>query len=192
MSVFLAYVASQCPGEHVLMFLDGAGWHRAHERRLPPTLKLRFLPPIQSGTQSRRAALAAPARELSGQSRLRHLGRGGRFPLCRPRPTHSPARNRSLHRLLRLAQYSIYTPILQFLVFLRRFFLNRAHKMFCNNVLQSFREGGFSAYGLQPTACSLQPAACSLQPTAYSLQPAAYSLKPRLAAALLLQDVKLP
>jgi transposase len=25
--------------------LDGAGWHRARELRLPPTLKLRFLPP---------------------------------------------------------------------------------------------------------------------------------------------------
>lgn len=45
MSVFLAYVASQCPGEHILMFLDGAGWHRANELRVPPTIKLSFLPP---------------------------------------------------------------------------------------------------------------------------------------------------
>lgn len=45
MSVFLAYVASQSPRHHILMFLDGAGWHHAHELRVPATVKLRFLPP---------------------------------------------------------------------------------------------------------------------------------------------------
>jgi len=51
------------------------------------------------------------------------------------------------------------TTILPFLVFLRRFLLNMAYKMFCNNVLQSLREGGFSACSLQPKAYSLQPKA---------------------------------
>lgn len=45
MSIFLAHTAQQFAGEYCLMFLDGAGWHQAHDLRVPENLKLIFLPP---------------------------------------------------------------------------------------------------------------------------------------------------
>ena len=45
MSVFLAHLAAQHPDECGVMLLDGAGWHRAHDLRLPANLRLLFLPP---------------------------------------------------------------------------------------------------------------------------------------------------
>jgi len=45
MSIFLAYTAQEFSGDFCLMFLDGAGWHRANDLRVPPSMKLLFLPP---------------------------------------------------------------------------------------------------------------------------------------------------
>lgn len=45
MSIFLAHTADEFPGDFCLLFLDGAGWHRANELRIPKTMKLHFLPP---------------------------------------------------------------------------------------------------------------------------------------------------
>lgn len=45
MSVFLTHTAAQFPEEFCLIFMDGAGWHRANELRIPETMKLLFLPP---------------------------------------------------------------------------------------------------------------------------------------------------
>lgn len=45
MSLFLAHTAARFPNEHCLMFLDGAGWHRALSLRVPPTIHLLPLPP---------------------------------------------------------------------------------------------------------------------------------------------------
>jgi transposase len=45
MSIFLAHTAKQFAGEFCLLFLDGAGWHHAHELRVPDSMKLLFLPP---------------------------------------------------------------------------------------------------------------------------------------------------
>lgn len=45
MSLFLAHTAAQFPNEHCVMFLDGAGWHRAHELAVPSNMTLIPLPP---------------------------------------------------------------------------------------------------------------------------------------------------
>lgn len=45
MSLFLAHTAAQFPNEHCVMFLDGAGWHRAHELVVPANMTLVPLPP---------------------------------------------------------------------------------------------------------------------------------------------------
>ena len=45
MSIFLAHVAADYGSDFCLMFLDGAGWHRANELRIPPNMKLLFFPP---------------------------------------------------------------------------------------------------------------------------------------------------
>lgn len=45
MSLFLAHTAAQFPNEHCVMFLDGAGWHRAHELAVPSNMTLVLLPP---------------------------------------------------------------------------------------------------------------------------------------------------
>jgi len=45
MSIFLAEVARRHPGEFILMFLDGAGWHRANNLAVPENMRLEALPP---------------------------------------------------------------------------------------------------------------------------------------------------
>ena len=45
MSIFLAQTAAQFPYEYCVMFLDGAGWHKAHELTVPANMKLLALPP---------------------------------------------------------------------------------------------------------------------------------------------------
>jgi transposase len=45
MSVFLAEVAQRHPQDDILMVLDGAGWHRAKDLRIPENMRLLPLPP---------------------------------------------------------------------------------------------------------------------------------------------------
>lgn len=45
MSQFLAQVASEYLNDEILMIVDGAGWHRAKQLRIPPTMQLQLLPP---------------------------------------------------------------------------------------------------------------------------------------------------
>jgi DDE superfamily endonuclease len=45
MELFLGEIASRYPQENIIMVVDGAGWHRNHTMKLPPNLKLLFLPP---------------------------------------------------------------------------------------------------------------------------------------------------
>ena len=45
MSIFLGEVAQRHPEEFILMFLDGAGWHRANELAVPKNMRLEALPP---------------------------------------------------------------------------------------------------------------------------------------------------
>jgi len=44
-SIFLAHTEQTFAGDFCLMLLDGAGWHRARELRVPETIKLIPLPP---------------------------------------------------------------------------------------------------------------------------------------------------
>ena len=45
MSVFLAEVAQRHPQDDILLVLDGAGWHRARDLRIPENMRLLPLPP---------------------------------------------------------------------------------------------------------------------------------------------------
>ena len=45
MSLFLDEVSSRHPDEFILMVLDGAGWHRAGDLKVPGNMHLLFLPP---------------------------------------------------------------------------------------------------------------------------------------------------
>ena len=45
MQIFLDEIARRDPTDHVVMVLDGAGWHKSKDFRLPDTLRLLFLPP---------------------------------------------------------------------------------------------------------------------------------------------------
>lgn len=42
---FLRKVAEAFAGRRVVMFLDGAGWHKAKRLKIPETMRLEFLPP---------------------------------------------------------------------------------------------------------------------------------------------------
>ena len=45
MQIFLDEIASRYPNDNVVMVLDGAGWHKCKDFRLPDNLRLLFLPP---------------------------------------------------------------------------------------------------------------------------------------------------
>jgi transposase len=45
MSIFLAHTAKEFADDYCILFLDGAGWHRANNLRVPSSMKLIFLPP---------------------------------------------------------------------------------------------------------------------------------------------------
>jgi transposase len=45
MSLFLREVSSRHPDEFILMVMDGAGWHKAGELKVPENMHLIFLPP---------------------------------------------------------------------------------------------------------------------------------------------------
>jgi len=45
MSLYLAEVSRRHPDEHILMFLDRAGWHQAKALVVPDNLTLDWLPP---------------------------------------------------------------------------------------------------------------------------------------------------
>jgi transposase len=45
MSSFLDQVAKEYPHEHILMVMDGAGWHRAAELKIPHRITIVHLPP---------------------------------------------------------------------------------------------------------------------------------------------------
>ena len=45
LSIFLEEVARRHPKEFILMFLDGAGWHRANDLAVPENMRLEALPP---------------------------------------------------------------------------------------------------------------------------------------------------
>ena len=45
MKIFLDEIAHRYPDDHVVMVLDGAGWHKSKAFNLPDNLHLLFLPP---------------------------------------------------------------------------------------------------------------------------------------------------
>lgn len=45
MNIFLKEVSKRHKKEYILMFLDGAGWHRSKELLIPKNMKLIFIPP---------------------------------------------------------------------------------------------------------------------------------------------------
>jgi len=45
MQLFIDEVASRHPNDNVVMVLDGAGWHKSRDFKLPDHLRLLFLPP---------------------------------------------------------------------------------------------------------------------------------------------------
>ena len=45
MSLYLAEVSRRHPDEHILMFLDRAGWHQSHCLMVPENITLDWLPP---------------------------------------------------------------------------------------------------------------------------------------------------
>lgn len=45
MSVFLSEVSSRHADEHILMFMDQAGWHKSKGLRIPENIEVAFLPP---------------------------------------------------------------------------------------------------------------------------------------------------
>lgn len=45
MNLFLAEVSKEFPGDYVVMFMDGAGWHISRDLRIPANMAIEFVPP---------------------------------------------------------------------------------------------------------------------------------------------------
>ena len=45
MSRFLREIGGRYPREHILMFMDQAGWHKSKDLRVPGNIELAYLPP---------------------------------------------------------------------------------------------------------------------------------------------------
>jgi transposase len=45
MQVFLDEIASRYASQNIIMIVDGAGWHKSKQIKLPENVKLHFLPP---------------------------------------------------------------------------------------------------------------------------------------------------
>ena len=45
MSLFLEEIGNRYPNEHILMFMDQAGWHKSKALKIPANMELAFLPP---------------------------------------------------------------------------------------------------------------------------------------------------
>lgn len=45
MQLFMDEIASRYPKDNIVMVVDGAGWHRKSDFRMPPNLRLLLLPP---------------------------------------------------------------------------------------------------------------------------------------------------
>jgi transposase len=69
MSLFLRVVAKRHRGEYVLMFMDRAGWHRSGRLKVPPNMKLAFLPPYSPELNPQERVWDGP-REKSLANRL--------------------------------------------------------------------------------------------------------------------------
>jgi hypothetical protein len=63
--LFLAHTAAQFAPEHCVLFLDGAGWHKAHEPSVPSNMRLLPLPPYSPEP--------SPAQHLWGYVRENHM-----------------------------------------------------------------------------------------------------------------------
>jgi hypothetical protein len=83
MSLYLAEVARRHPQEHILMFLDRAGWHQAQALVVPTNLTLAWLPPYSPQCKPAGTGLAGSARPALRQPRLR-LDGGDRERLGTP------------------------------------------------------------------------------------------------------------
>lgn len=45
MNIFLRELSQRYPGDRILLACDGASWHRANALKIPPNIRLLFLPP---------------------------------------------------------------------------------------------------------------------------------------------------
>ncbi|GHV40047.1 hypothetical protein FACS1894187_20580 [Synergistales bacterium] len=45
MSIFLEEVGHRHPDEHILMFMDQAGWHKTKGLKIPDNMEIAYLPP---------------------------------------------------------------------------------------------------------------------------------------------------
>ena len=66
MSFFLEEVSRRHSGEHILMFMDQAGWHRAKSLKIPNNMELAFLPPYSPDLN--------PQEQVWDEIREKHFG----------------------------------------------------------------------------------------------------------------------
>ena len=74
MNHHLRFISEQAGADvHVILVLDGAGWHVAKALQVPANMTLLHLAALQPGTESCGAALGVSAKSLPEQSSLHGL-----------------------------------------------------------------------------------------------------------------------
>ncbi len=68
MSTFLKEIGGRYPSEHILMFMDQAGWHRSKHLRVPGNIELAYLPPHSPELN--------PQEQVWDELREKHFGNG--------------------------------------------------------------------------------------------------------------------
>ena len=100
MSLYLAEVSRRHPDEHILMFMDRAGWHQAKALVVPDNLTVDWLPPYSPQCNPQELVWREVRPPALWQPRLRFDGRGPNRVGTPPPPVGSLTRSNPIpHRL---------------------------------------------------------------------------------------------
>lgn len=76
MQVFLDEVAQRYRDENIVMMVDGAGWHKSHDLKLPENLRLLFLPPYSPELNPQEHLWDEVTLENNSHTQIKHVNHG--------------------------------------------------------------------------------------------------------------------
>ncbi len=76
MQIFLDAVAQRYPDDNIVMMVDGAGWHKSHDLKLPENLRLLFLPPYSPELNPQEHLWDEVTLENNSHTQIKHVNHG--------------------------------------------------------------------------------------------------------------------
>ena len=102
MQLFVDEVGQRHPDKHIIMVLDGAGWHAGSDLHPPANMRLLSLPPYAPELNPVEHVWDELREEALPQPRLRQPGCAGGPPRARPQRFRARAPAHPIHRRLAL------------------------------------------------------------------------------------------